>query len=83
MGRGAVKRTDDQEFAEAMSEQRHVVVKVFEDIDSMKIGALRHYAKEHGVPLERSDKAVDIKQKIRAATSYKRGVNNGCRPVSN
>jgi len=69
MGRGVIKHTEDRKFAEAMNAQRHVIVRGLDDIDSMAIGKLRHLAKERGVSLVRGDKAVDIKAKIRAATS--------------
>ncbi len=69
MGRGNVKHTEDRKFAEAMDAQRHVIVRGLDNIDNMKIGALRHLAKQSGVSLERGDKAVDIRLKIRAATS--------------
>lgn len=68
MRRGGIKHTDDREFAEAMNDQRHVIVRGLDDIDNMKIGALRHYAKERGIQLVRGDKADDIKAMIRAAS---------------
>ncbi len=69
MGRGNIKRTEDRKFAEAMNEERHVIVRGLDDLDNMKIGALRKHAKSLGVQLERADKAVDIRLKICAATS--------------
>ena len=67
MGRGGVKRTDDRDFAKAMNNQRHVVVKGLDSIDDMKIGELRNLAKSRGVELERYEKKVDIIAKIKAA----------------
>ena len=70
MGRGKIKPTEDRELAKAMSEQRGIVVTVKDNLDKIvKIGELRSHAKKHAVSLERGDKAVDIRQKIRAVVS--------------
>jgi len=68
MGRGKIKYTEDRDFAKAMSEHRHVIVRIKDMLDKVvKIGELRKIAKERDVSLERGDKAVDIRAKIRAA----------------
>lgn len=67
MGKGVIKYTEDRDFAKAMNNQRHILVKGLDSIDDMKIGELRSHAKSLGVSLERTDKAVEIMEKIRAA----------------
>jgi len=69
MGRGVLKRTEDRDFAKAMINQRHVIVKGLDNIDDMKIGELRTRAKSLGLSLARGDKKVDIKAKILAVGS--------------
>lgn len=70
MGRGKIKPTEDRELAKAMNQQRGVVVTIKDNLDKIvKIGELRSYAKKHAVSLERGDRAVDIRAKIRAAVS--------------
>ena len=69
MGRGVVKRTDDRDFAKAMSNQLHVTVQGLDSIDDMKMGELRSHAKSCGVVLKRGDKKLDIIAKINAVES--------------
>ncbi len=69
LGRGERKRTDDRDFAEAMSEQRHVAVQGLDSIDDMTRDELKSYAKLREIPLARGDKKAEIQAKILAAGS--------------